>query len=149
MGWTGMLTKYVGAPNADTSPSFIPSQLWSVISAEVLRQCDLLDGVSDGIITEPDECFFQPQSLLCNSFNSSAQDCLTGDQVEALAKIYSPLLDQTGKLLYSRFDPGAESGWLAPALVFNGQPFPYTLVRCFGLAAMENCNRLRTNFPGF
>ncbi|KAF7365638.1 Carboxylic ester hydrolase [Mycena venus] len=65
MGWLGMLAHYMGATNLDstatvnTSPKFIPPELWGVISAEILRQCDFLDGVRDGIITEPDDCDFR------------------------------------------------------------------------------------------
>ncbi|OCB86961.1 tannase and feruloyl esterase [Sanghuangporus baumii] len=123
-----MLTRYIGAPDANCSASFIPSQLWNVISTEIfLRQCDALDGNSDGIITEPDECSFRPSALLCDASSNKTETCLTEAQVEALFKTYSPLYGLRGELLYSRYEPGTESGTFAPSIVFSGQSFPYTL----------------------
>lgn len=44
LAWVSMVTRYVGAPHPEESPGFIPRKMWDVISAEVLRQCDGLDG---------------------------------------------------------------------------------------------------------
>ncbi|KAJ7288945.1 tannase and feruloyl esterase-domain-containing protein [Mycena rebaudengoi] len=57
----GMMARTVGAPNYMSS--FIPPELWKLVAAEVLSQCDTLDGVRDGIITEPDACNFRPEVL--------------------------------------------------------------------------------------
>ena len=54
IGWSAMITRYLGAPEGEKSPSFIPLELWDTITTEILRQCDGLDGVLDGVITEPD-----------------------------------------------------------------------------------------------
>lgn len=67
VGWSGMVSRYIGAPNPNTSQSFIPAALWPVVSAEILKQCDHLDGLTDGIISEPDECIFNPNPLLCDT----------------------------------------------------------------------------------
>ncbi|KAF7349303.1 Carboxylic ester hydrolase [Mycena sanguinolenta] len=115
--WTNILASYVGAPAPDSSPAFIPPELWKTVAAEVMRQCDGLDGVLDGIVTEPDACDFRPEALLCRS-GAALDACLTPPQVEALRKIYSPLYGSDSELLYPRFDPGAE-----PSDIFNGQ-FP-------------------------
>jgi feruloyl esterase len=76
------------------------------VASEILNQCDGIDGVRDGIITEPDVCDFRPEALLCTGADSVK--CLSLPQVEALRKIYSPLYDN-GELIYPRYDPGAES----------------------------------------
>ena len=67
IGWLGMLGHSIGAPNPSTSKSFIPASLWPIISEEIHNQCDELDGVKDGIITEPDDCAFDPKALLCDT----------------------------------------------------------------------------------
>jgi feruloyl esterase len=125
--WVGMLSRYLGSPNAESSPSFIPSESWKTIAKEVLKQCDYLDGVSDGIISEPDACDFRPEALLCPGDGTSAKGCLTPPQVQALRKIYSPLYGPDGELVYPRFDPGAES---MPLISFSlsGDFPPYTEV---------------------
>ncbi|KAJ7199621.1 tannase and feruloyl esterase [Mycena pura] len=122
--WTGMVSRHLGAPAA-ASPSFIPLESWKIIAKEVLRQCDALDGVADGVITDPDSCVFRPESLLCSGEDSSRRSCFTAPQVEALRKIYSPLYGPAGELLYSRFDPGAESSPLIWFLLSGKFP-PYT-----------------------
>lgn len=99
-----MLGRAIGAPDPASSPGFIPPQLWKVIAAEIMRQCDGIDGVFDGIITEPDTCNFDPGALLCTRLDS----CLLPPQIAALHKIYSPLYGKRGDVIYPRFDPGAE-----------------------------------------
>ncbi|KAJ7059797.1 tannase and feruloyl esterase [Mycena amicta] len=89
----GMNARNIGSPTPWSSPAHIPLRKWhGLIAKEILNQCDELDGVKDGIITEPDDCDFQPETLL----------------FAALRKIYAPLYVD-GKLVYPRFDPGAES----------------------------------------
>ncbi|KAJ7202721.1 tannase and feruloyl esterase [Mycena haematopus] len=123
LGWLGLLGHYVGATgpdsavNATTSETFITPELWSVVSAEILRQCDELDGVLDGIITEPDDCDFQVNAIRCG--RNQATGCLSAIQVDALQKIYTPLLDVSGRLIYPRYTPGAEADPEA-ATIFGG-----------------------------
>ncbi|KAJ7135924.1 tannase and feruloyl esterase [Mycena epipterygia] len=114
--WMGMLARYIGAPTLSTSPAFILPELWKIVAAEILKQCDGIDGVVDGIITEPDACDFQPEALVCQDENNSK--CLIPPQIEALRKIYSPLYGDREDLIYPRYDPGSEGTY-----IFNGQ-FP-------------------------
>ncbi|KAJ6526898.1 tannase and feruloyl esterase-domain-containing protein [Mycena vulgaris] len=126
-GWDGLLGHYIGAVDTDSSakaeasPKFITPELWAGLSAEILRQCDELDGLVDGIIVEPDDCDFQPDMLLCESNSTANQTtgCLTQVQVEVLKNIYSPLFGADGQLLYPRYSPGAEANPLA-ASIFGG-----------------------------
>ncbi|KAJ6452480.1 tannase and feruloyl esterase [Mycena sanguinolenta] len=119
--WTGILGHYIGATSPDsvvnTSASFIPPELWSVVSAEILRQCDELDGVLDGIITEPDDCDFQIDPIRCEANQTTG--CVSAVQADALNKIYTSLLDDSGQLIYPRYTPGAEADPNA-ATVFDG-----------------------------
>ncbi|KAJ7041645.1 tannase and feruloyl esterase [Mycena alexandri] len=123
--WSGILSHYVGAPIDGTAPSpkFIPPALWSVVSAEILRQCDALDGVIDGIITEPDACDFRPEAIQCTAHNTTS--CLTPIQVETVKNIFTPLFGLQGQLVYPRYSPGAEADPLALA-IFGGEFFAFT-----------------------
>jgi feruloyl esterase len=102
VGSGGIVTSYV----KQSTPSFIPSPLWNVITEEVYKQCDGLDGLMDGIISEPDDCEFNPGTLLCG--NGTAEACLTQAQVDGLRKVYQPIYGTKGQLMWPRFDPGAE-----------------------------------------
>lgn len=133
VGWSAMMSRYVGAPAGAASLSFIPPELWDAVAMEVERQCDGLDGVMDGIITEPDECDFRPEALLCEGPGTGTDNktCLSLEQVEALRKIYAPLYGLDGEYLYPRFDPGAETGPFTKNVVFSGRAHPYADVRHF------------------
>lgn len=101
------LTGAVGSAN------FISSDTWkTTIHNEVLRQCDTIDGVADGIIEDPILCNFDPSTLLCNGTGSSTSTntsaCLSSAQVDIVKKIFSPYEWQNGTLLYPGMNPGSE-----------------------------------------
>ncbi|KAG5644853.1 hypothetical protein DXG03_007583 [Asterophora parasitica] len=90
LGWWGGMECEFGAPKTPgSSVSYILRELWDVVEAEVLNQCDALDGAKDGIITEPDDCNFRPEVLFCSS--TKTEKCLSQSQVNALKKAYAPL----------------------------------------------------------
>lgn len=135
-----MISRAVGAGSGKgrESAQFIDEEGWDLVSEEVLRQCDALDGRMDGIVTEPDECQFDPSLLLCGEEsdedieregNIKKRVCLTETQVDAVKKIYSPLVGRDGEtVLYPRFDPGAEKIPIRNR-VFAPEIFFYTFVR--------------------
>ncbi|KAF8189512.1 Tannase/feruloyl esterase [Mycena galopus ATCC 62051] len=122
-GSLGMISRYFGAPASPSgsSPKGIPAELWEVVTQEILRQCDALDGVVDGIITDSDACQFRPEALQCGG--NMTENCLSPTQVEALHNLYSPLYGLEGQLLYPRFPPGAEADPLATATFPGMAPF--------------------------
>ena len=60
-----------------------------MIHEAVLKACDGLDGVKDGVIENPTACTFDYGSLACKGADASA--CLTAAQVESAKAIMSPL----------------------------------------------------------
>ncbi|KAJ7742352.1 tannase and feruloyl esterase [Mycena maculata] len=119
--WQGLLSHYVGAPTSTPAPpEFLLPAAWAAVSAEILRQCDALDGVVDGVITEPDACEFRPEAIQCGAGN--AVGCLTATQVSAVKKVYTPLFGLQGELVYPRYSPGAEAD-PAQSQIFGGSFF--------------------------
>lgn len=57
------------------------------IEAAVLKSCDAIDGLADGVVDDPRNCRFDPAVLLCKGRESD--DCLTATQVESLRLIYA------------------------------------------------------------
>jgi pimeloyl-ACP methyl ester carboxylesterase len=135
IGAVGMISRYFGAPASpsEASPKWITPDLWALVSAEILRQCDSLDGVVDEIISDADACEFRPEALQCTIDETA--NCLTPTQAEALRNLYSPLYGLQGQLVYPRFPPGAEADPLAPA-TFPGV-FPFAAVRLPGYLALN------------
>ena len=107
------------------SSEFITPNVWStLIHNEILKQCDGLDGVIDGIIEDPTLCDFRPQTLLCA--NDTAKDCLTMNQVEQVRRVFSPFVGENGTLIYPAMQPGSEV--MAVTKLYAGKPFSYSLV---------------------
>ncbi|KAJ9111015.1 hypothetical protein QFC22_006611 [Naganishia vaughanmartiniae] len=102
------------------SSRWIPAALWPVIHKEALRQCDSLDGVVDGIISNPEVCDFRPELITCRK-GSNASECLTVDQLESLRKLYSNYLDGDQNWIFSGYVPGGELGY--PTGLATAEPY--------------------------
>jgi hypothetical protein len=78
-----------------------------MVHAAALAQCDMDDGIKDGIIGDPGSCKFDPRTLICRS-GGKAQ-CLTETQADALVRVYAGPTTSTGERIYpGRAFPGAE-----------------------------------------
>jgi hypothetical protein len=88
--------------------SYIPAAKFPAIEAAAVAACDALDGVTDGVIDNPQKCHFDPAVLLCKGPESAS--CLTQPQVTALQKIYAGAKNTKGEQVYPGFMPGGESG---------------------------------------
>ncbi|KAI5458334.1 Tannase/feruloyl esterase [Mariannaea sp. PMI_226] len=105
------------------SANYISKETWTgLIHEEILKQCDTIDHVKDGIIEVPGKCFFDPQTLLCKPYQTT--DCLNSDQVEQLQKIYAPYTYSNGTLIFPRMNPGNELQAVQKLLA--GSPFSYS-----------------------
>jgi feruloyl esterase len=114
--WTALVT--TGLKNSQAllakPESYIPESKLKAISTAVLAACDGKsgDGVSDGVLTEPNKCAFKPEVLLCKAADSDS--CLTAPQVKALETIYSATVTRDGTRIYPGFVMGGEAdagGW--------------------------------------
>ncbi|PVI01103.1 tannase and feruloyl esterase [Periconia macrospinosa] len=113
---------YTTTGNA-SSADFIDAEKWKVIHAEVLRQCDGIDGVEDGILEDPSLCSFEPEKLLCSEGErrTNTATCLTRNQIAIVRKIYSPFYSSTGNLIYPAMQPGNELR--ANTGLYSGNPW--------------------------
>lgn len=116
--WSGSFYGITGEPGSDT---FLTSAQWDLVINDIVKECDGLDGHLDGIIEDPNLCQYRPERLICGQGKTT--NCLTGTQAETVRKVYSPLYDATGTLLYPRMQPGGNS----TASLWSGVPFQYSL----------------------
>ncbi|MFF3610360.1 tannase/feruloyl esterase family alpha/beta hydrolase [Streptomyces sp. NPDC002580] len=77
----------------------------------VLKGCD---APADGIIADPLSCTWDPAAIRCAAGQTptSADYCLTADQVTTLRRIYAGPTDENGRLLYPGYQlRGSELNW--------------------------------------
>lgn len=99
-----------------------------LVHEAVLKACDADDGVTDGVVGDPERCNFDPATLLCDGADSSS--CLTELQVETVRMLYSspknPKTDRaiTGLLPGSELD-WTDFGWTRSARSTGVEQFKY------------------------
>lgn len=77
----------------------------------VLAQCDAVDGLKDGQITDPRRCKFDPRVTRCKG-GYEAGKCLTEAQIAAARKLYDGPRDARGRrLTVGGPMPGSELEW--------------------------------------
>jgi feruloyl esterase len=91
----------------------VPPAKTALLNKAVMAACDALDGVKDGLLTDPRKCQFDPATLLCRGGNED--NCLTAAQVETVKMAYAPAKKKTGEMIYPGLPPGGEAGWAALA----------------------------------
>lgn len=111
---------YASSKRPDGSPVFSPEAL-NLLADAVLEACDEDDGVRDGVVPDPLACRFDPASLRCSE--GQAGDCLTGEQVGAVRKIYDGARRADGSPFYAMgYARGSERDWITNFLAVDGRP---------------------------
>jgi len=105
---------WVALKDGVDAPGYIGKKL-AVINKAALDACDAIDGLKDGLITDPRQCKFDPKTIQCPG-NTDGPNCLTADQVDTVKKIYAGAKFKDGTQIYSGFEPGSELNW-APIMV--------------------------------
>jgi pimeloyl-ACP methyl ester carboxylesterase len=82
------------------SQALSPTDL-QLVSRAVLKQCDALDGLADGMVNDFRACHFDPAVLTCPAAKSP--QCLTAQQVTALKDLMAGPRDSHGHALYAAF----------------------------------------------
>lgn len=122
------------------------------MAAEVVRQCDALDGVTDGIVSAPRNCTPDYTTLACSNGNNNqtvggigaggtntsttAALCLNDGQIATAAAAYADYLSTPTDgsapiLLYPGLDPGCEAQWYAVLSQVETSPFGIGYIRDF------------------
>ncbi len=84
-----------------------------LLESEILRRCDDLDGVRDGLLNDPRDCDFELSDLPLCPTPEPGDHCLTARQREAIAAVYGGPQDAAGPI-YPGFPFGGETagpGW--------------------------------------
>lgn len=91
---------------------------WSKTCDAVLKKCDALDGVTDGMIQATDACEstfdFMADVTTCTGERNGK--CLTEEQKQAIAPIFSGATTNDGKPFYATFP--FDAGLASPGVAF-------------------------------
>jgi feruloyl esterase len=101
--WGNWMIQQTGA---ESEPVFNP-QKNPLIKQAILKQCDTLDGLADGVITDPRQCQFDFKTLQCDN-NEDTEHCLTPDESAMLSRLYGGVLDKRGQLVSPALSFGSE-----------------------------------------
>lgn len=87
-----------------------------ILHAAALAACDAIDGVRDGLISDPLRCRFDPHTAVCKSGQTGK--CLSRAAADAAMKIYDGARDAEGrKLDVGGLMPGSELAWPGVAVI--------------------------------
>lgn len=104
--WSGHFITLTGLNASD--PRYLGLPEWSAVHAEVLRQCDPLDGVLDGILEDSSICNFNPETILCSRSTDQSTGCLSNTQAQTVRNVFSPVYGLNHSYIYPRLSPTAE-----------------------------------------
>ncbi|KAI1335283.1 feruloyl esterase B precursor [Xylariaceae sp. FL0016] len=116
-------TLYDGLLNTPVDgPGYIDPSLFSSVSAEMIKQCDPQDGLTDSIVGDPFGCNFDFEALLCGS-DSNSSSCLTPAQLTTLYKGYNDWVDTNQTFVFPGIALGADASFLMGSVSTLGSGF--------------------------
>jgi feruloyl esterase len=92
---------------SDLSVATITPEVEDWMGRAVLSQCDLLDGIEDGILNNPLDCDVDVAEFACEDGETNA--CLTPAQLQAARRVYEGLIID-GEQVFPGYAPGAKIG---------------------------------------
>jgi feruloyl esterase len=118
--WTDLAISMINPVQAQLQPGAgIRREQARLLQDEVLKQCDALDGQTDGLVDDPRQCKLEYSKLACGASNSP--HCFSPPQLEALKRIHTGARDASGRQLTGGYLPsGSEAGTPSPLLGWEG-----------------------------
>ncbi len=81
------------------------------VHKSVLARCGAQAGVDEGFVTDPTACDWRAEMIVCQS-SSTSPDCLTQQQVAAVKRLMSPVVNSKREVVYAYpYLPGTETEW--------------------------------------
>lgn len=77
------------------------------LHAAVMDSCDALDGVKDGIISNPEKCHYDPAALLCKD-GEDGPNCLTPAQLQTVKIVFGDVKTKSGEVVWTGYPAGTE-----------------------------------------
>ncbi len=114
--WEPLQLSSVAFSNALGDDGLPVSQL-GLLKTTAIAQCDGLDGLDDGIISNTAACQFDPASLTCSD-GDEADRCLSPAAIDAARRLYAGVVTGNGAVAFPGPEYGSEAEWAAHATPF-------------------------------
>jgi hypothetical protein len=86
----------------------------SAFQKAAIQACDARDGVTNGIVDQPDECGYDPRRLVGTKVVCDGREfTVTAADAEVMRKIWAGPTDERGRRLWFGLPKGADYTWLA------------------------------------
>ncbi len=72
----------------------------------VMAACDALDGVKDGIVSNPEKCKYDPAALLCKG--ADGPTCLTPGELKTVQIVFGDVKTKKGEVIWTGYPAGTE-----------------------------------------
>ncbi|KAG6617541.1 uncharacterized protein IUM83_02602 [Phytophthora cinnamomi] len=98
--------------DANDEPIFNPSRI-PILYDAVVAACDALDGVKDGLMSDPRICSFNPKSIQCAD-DADNVTCLTAAEAQVAYDFYTGPIDEASDehLTVGELQYGSENAWV-------------------------------------
>jgi feruloyl esterase len=119
-GWAVLAAWLRQANTGADGKDILTKEDLSKIKKAVYDACDKVDGKVDGLVSDPSNCAFDPEVLICED----KTNCLSREKVEVLKKWYEGPINKSGeKLLPTGLSLGSEPLWGFWFLGESTEPF--------------------------
>lgn len=103
-GWIPAAFNQIAPKDANGKPIItqaITDDDRKLIMDSLMKQCDAIDGVADGLISDPLACHFDPESLACKPGQTAS--CLAPEKAAAIKKALGSVKTSEGVQVYPGF----------------------------------------------
>ena len=108
--WTNQMVGAIwNTEPAIKNPSALTNESSAILNRAAIKACDKLDGVEDGVISDPRRCDFDPKTIQCQA--GATSECLTPVQVDAATRIYEGAHRSDGSRIFPGYARGSEQPW--------------------------------------
>ncbi|KAF2706500.1 tannase-domain-containing protein [Pleomassaria siparia CBS 279.74] len=123
VGVTGLFShfaRFLTSFGTDVESAEVSVEQWSAVQNETLRQCDDLDGATDGIVEDNRRCQPDLSTLLCGKYGHATSlvstVCLSSFQLSLVESFFEPWYVD-GQLIYSGLSHSGDEVFQATSLM--------------------------------
>src|SRR5258708_8152990 len=105
--------------NKDIAGGTVTSAKFSAANASAIAACDAMDGVVDGMMSDPRKCTYDAANNICGMPGAPATNCLTPAEAQAINMMWDGARNDKGTRIWFPFERGANASASSSATCGN------------------------------